>query len=103
VSPEISIVRSPCRRTSWGSIDVTAMARHIGSTGVEERSKGTGWITWTPERSHVRPREVSRHCGRPAPKRPGPGGGLQILQERYGGHKDRRIAWAAEANKISDR
>ena len=29
---------------------------HVGSTGVQERSKGTGWIAWRPERSQSRPR-----------------------------------------------
>src|SRR5512145_1294439 len=28
----------------------------VGSAGVVDRSRGTGWIAWEPERSHSRPR-----------------------------------------------
>jgi hypothetical protein len=29
----------------------------VGSAGVSDRGKGTGWVAWEPEMSHSRPRE----------------------------------------------
>jgi len=45
----------------------------VGSAGVLDRGKGTGWIAWEPERSRSRPRESSRHLGSRRNKCPGPG------------------------------
>src|SRR5262249_12353985 len=40
-----------------GSIDETVKRRGaVGSAGVVERGKGTGWIAWKPGRSRSRPR-----------------------------------------------
>jgi hypothetical protein len=55
--------------------------------------------------THWRPREVSRHYGRPAPQCPGREG-PPTLQERHANlgeadTKERRITWAVEANQIS--
>jgi hypothetical protein len=58
------------------------------------------WITWRPERSHWRPRELagttgSRHPSARAGRRP------PLLRERYGEHKDRRnrVGGGSEQNK----
>ena len=111
----------------------TAMTRPLCSTGITPLRRYYGAVRPSPAHRYFRPRGWRRLCLFPWHRRPGshvpykslielraaytpdaarsgdrhptpgPGGDLQLLQERYGGHKDRRITWAAEANKISDR
>src|SRR6202034_3037524 len=70
---------------------------HVGSTGVEERSRGTGRIAWRPERSHSRPHEETGKSGGRYPKarawKEPP-----TLQERCGEHEAGGIGWTAETN-----
>jgi hypothetical protein len=35
----------------------------VGSAGVVERGKGTGWVAWEPEMFHSRPRESEPALG----------------------------------------
>ena len=39
---------------------------NVGSAGVADRGKGTGWIAWEPEMTHSRPRENTPAIGSPA-------------------------------------
>jgi len=76
----------------------------VGSAGVLDRGKGTGWIAWEPERSRSRPRESKPALGQPADQVPGPGavlhrhGSAVRASTNTGG-----IVWCPEAKPISDR
>jgi len=54
-SLEIMVVLKPS--TCWvrGNTGKAAMARLIGSAGISEQGKGTGWVTRKPERSRLCP------------------------------------------------
>jgi hypothetical protein len=59
-SPEILVKLKPSPSLARGRIDETVNWRGIvGSAGVVDRGKGTGWIAWEPERSRS-----SRQLGR---------------------------------------
>src|ERR1700730_2966156 len=98
MSPEIAIAEAFAVRKAWAASMWPRWRGHIGSTGVEERSKGTGRIAWRPERSHSRPNERSRKVGRPVRSKPGPGRDLRPCRSAAANTKAGGIGWAAEAN-----
>jgi hypothetical protein len=56
LKPSLSKKRGQHRRNhQWRGI--------VGSAGVLDRGKGTGWIAWEPERSRSRPRESKPTLG----------------------------------------
>ena len=66
-SPDIPVTLKPSLSKERGSIDEPVKRRGIvGSAGVLDRGKGTGWIVWEPGRSRSRPRESKPAIGSPA-------------------------------------
>src|SRR5215468_5536395 len=63
-SPDIFITLKPSPSLERGQ---HRRDRHwrgtVGSAGVAERGKGTGWVAWEPEMSHSRPRESEPAIG----------------------------------------
>jgi len=55
----------------------------VGSAGVLDRGKGTGWIVWEPERSRSRPRESAPAMGSPAEQRSWPEAAPLSARERW--------------------
>src|SRR6516165_6062150 len=68
-----------------GSIDETVKRRGVvGSAGVVERGKGTGWIAWKPGRSRFLPCSFGFRPGRSA---------HQALQYLRAGFMSQRLRW----------
>jgi hypothetical protein len=101
ISPEIRRRRSLRRLPSGGSIDVVvngeATSVRPGSWSGAKAREGSPEDLRDPIGVHTRQPEM-RAAGTQGPGREG----ASTLQERYGGHKSRRIAWAVEAKPISD-
>jgi hypothetical protein len=77
----------------------------VGPAGVLERGRGTGWVARKPLRwpTHVHVR-LSRQWDRRLNKEPGPTRDLRPPGSAGDGeHKEGGLAWAPEANQISDR
>ena len=56
-SPDMSNAEAFVVTDAGAASTVPSYARNVGSAGVLDRGKGTGWVAWEPERSHSRPRE----------------------------------------------
>jgi len=76
-SPDIDTTLKPLPSTSQGQHWRNHHWRGtVGSAGVVDRSKGTGWVAWEPERPHSRPRARARRpSGSPAEQWSWPGNG----------------------------
>jgi len=82
LKPSLSKKRGQHRRNrQWRGI--------VGSAGVLDRGKGTGWIAWEPERSRSRPRESKPTLGVVGWNNwPGPEGALRPSGSANGSLRD---------------
>ena len=71
-SPDMSNAEAFVVTDAGAASTVPSLARNVDSTGVLERGKGTGWVAWEPERSHLRPRERAPETDRRLNNDPGP-------------------------------
>jgi hypothetical protein len=101
-SPDMSNAEAFVVTDAGAASTTPSLARNVDSTGVLERGKGTGWVAWEPERSHLRPRERAPETDRrlnndPGPNRslhpPGSAGNSEHESERD------RVGLGSETNK----